>query len=82
MYAFQMGQKTNGKSPFEKLYGRKPNTVKSNVVEQNKIVSEAEPRLAFGVSGFEEQIDSMILVQLRTKGPKLEGPYKRNLGKC
>ena len=66
------GQKADGKSPFEKLYGRKPNTVKSNVVERIKNVSETEPKVTFCPSDFEEEIDSTIQVSERTKESKLD----------
>ena len=81
MYALRTGQKADGKSPFEKLYGRQPNTVKSNVVERIKNVSETEPKVTFSPSDFEEEIDSTILVRERTKGLKLDGQYKRKAGK-
>ena len=82
LYALRTGQKADGKSPFEKLYGRKPNTVKSNVVERVIFVLETESKLAFSVSDFEEEVDTAILVRERTKGSKLEGPYKRKVGKA
>ena len=81
LYALRTGQKADGKSSFEKLYGRQPNTVKSNVVERIKNVSETEPKVTFSPSDFEEEIDSTILVRERTKGSKLEGQYKRKAGK-
>ena len=81
LYALRTGRKADGKSPFEKLYGRQPNTVKSNVVERIKNVSETEPKVTFSPSDFEEEIDSTILVRERTKGSKLEGQYKRKAGK-
>ena len=80
LYALRTGQKADGKSPFEKLYGRQSNTVKSNVVERIKNVSETEPKVTFNPSDFEEEIDS-ILVRERTKGSKLEGQYKKKAGK-
>ena len=39
LYALRMGEKADGKSPFENLYGRKPNMVKSNIVDKIKGVS-------------------------------------------
>ena len=81
LYALRTGQKADGKSPFEKLYGRQPNTVKSNVIERIKNVSETESKVTFSPSDFEEEIDSTILVRERTKGSKLEGQYKRKAGK-
>ena len=81
MYALQTGQMADGNASFEKFFGRKPNTVKSNEVERNKIVSETESKLTFSPSDFEEEIDSATLVRKRKKGSKLEGPYARTVGK-
>ena len=47
LYELRMGEKADGTSPFEKLYGRKPNTVKSNMVDKIKGVSEVDPGLSF-----------------------------------
>ena len=76
-----MGKKADGKSPFEKLYRRDPNTVKSNIINKIKNVSENDPKVEFTQSDFEEEVDSAILVRERTKGSKLEGQYKRKTGK-
>ena len=65
----------------EKLYGRQPNTEKSNVVKRIKNVSETEPKKTFSPSDFEEELDSTISVRERIKGSKLEGHYKRKAGK-
>ena len=81
LYALRMGKKADGKSPFEKLYGREPNTVKSNIINKIKNVSENDPKVEFTQSDFEEEVDSTILVRERTKGSKLEGQYKRKTGK-
>ena len=81
LYALRTGQKADGKSPFEKLYGRKPNTVKSNVVERNIFVLETESKLAFSVSDFEEEVDSAILVRERTKGSNYRDRIKEKWGK-
>ena len=60
----------------KKFFGPKPNTVKSNVVERIKSVSEREPKVTISRSDFEEEIDTAILVRERTKGSKLESQYK------
>ena len=70
LYALRSGQKVDGKSLFKKLYERKPNTVKRNVVERIKNASETESKLNFSLSDFEEEIDSAILVRESTKGSK------------
>ena len=76
-----MGKKADGKPPFEKLYGREPNTVKTNIINKIKNVSENDPKVEFTQSDFEEEVDSTTLVRERTKGSKLEGQYKRKTGK-
>ena len=68
LYALRMGKKADdGKSPFEKLYGREPNTVRSNIINKIKNVSENDPKVEFTQSDFEEEVDSTILVRERTK---------------
>ena len=79
--ALRMGDKADGKSPFEKLYGRKPNTVKSNIVDKIKGVSEVDPDLKFSTSDFEEEVDSAIMVRERTRGSKLEIQFRKRAGK-
>ena len=81
LYALGMGKKADGKSAFEKLYGREPNTVKSNRINKIKNVSENDPKDEFTQTDFEEEIDSTILARERTKGSKLEGQCKRKTGK-
>ena len=43
--ALRMGEKADGKSPFENLYGRKPNTVKSNNVDRRCFRSRSRPKV-------------------------------------
>ena len=76
-----MGEKADGKSPFEKLYGRKLNTVKSNIVDKIKGVSEVDPGLKFTTSDFEEEVDSAKMMRERTRGSKLEGQLRTRPGK-
>ena len=76
-----MGKNADGKSPFENLYGRKPNTVKSIIVDKIKGVSEVGPGLKFTTSDFEEETDSAIMVREGTRGSKLEGQFRKKWGK-
>ena len=46
LYALRKGKKADGKSPFEKLYGREPNTVKSNIINKIKNVQKTTRRLS------------------------------------
>ena len=63
LYALRTGQKTDGKSAFEKQFGRERNTVKSNIltelVNKGKDVSEQESGFKFEKSDFEEEVDSL-----------------------
>ena len=59
------------------LNGRKPNTVKSNIVDKFKSVSEVDQGVTFNASDFEDEIDSTILVRERTRGSMLEGKVKK-----
>ena len=79
--ALRMREKADGKSPFENLYSRKPKTVKSNIVDKFKGVSEADPSLKLSTSDFEDEIDSAIVVREMTKGSNLEGQFKEKSGK-
>ena len=81
-YALRMGEKAAGKSPFENLYGRKSNTVKSNIVDKIKSVPKVDRGLQFTTSSFEEEIDSAIMVRERTRGSKLEGQFRKKAGKA
>ena len=80
-YALRMGEKAEGKSPFENLHGRKSNTVKSYMVHKIKGVSKVDPGLKFTMSSFEEEIDSAIMARERPKGSKLEGQLRKKAGK-
>ena len=75
------GGKADGKLPFEILYGRKPNTVKSNIVDKIKGVSEVDPGQKSSTSDFEEEVDSMIMVRERTRGSQLESQLRKRAGK-
>ena len=66
-------------SPFEKQFGRKPNTVKDIVIEKPKIVSEQE--LDVGIEEFPRDADSTILVRERSRGTKLENAFKKKEGR-
>ena len=85
LYALRTGKKADGKSPFEKQFGREPNTVKSNIVselvENSKGFLERDSKVTFSTSDFEEEIDSTILVRERTRGSKLEPTFTKKRGR-
>ena len=63
--------------------GRKPNTVKSNLLRGFMDISEQDPNLDFSPSDFQDGLDSSILVRERerARGSKLEGTFKKQSGK-
>ena len=80
LYALRMGEKADGKPSFENLYGRKPNTVKSNIVDKIKGVSEVDPGIKLSTSDFEAEVDSAIMVRERTRGSTLESQFRKRAG--
>ena len=76
-----MGKTADGKSPFEKLYDRNPNTVKSNWGDKVKSVSVVDPGVNFSTSYFKEEINSAVPLSQRTKGSELERKFKKKAGK-
>ena len=63
------------------MNGWNSNTVKSNIVDKIKGVSEVDPGLKFSTSDFEEEVDSAIMVRERTRGSKLESQFRKRAGK-
>ena len=81
LYSLRVNKKKDGSSPFEKHMGRKPNTVKSNLVRGFMDISEQDPNLDFSPSDFQDDLDSSILVRERARGSKLQGTFKKKSGK-
>ena len=76
LYALRIGKKKDGSSPFEKQWGREPNTVKSNLV--SKLLY---PDLQFDNSDFQDELDSPVLVRERARGTKLQGAFDKKTGR-
>ena len=57
LYALQISKKKDGSSPFEKQWGREPNTVKSNLVSKLLDISEQYPDLQFDNSDFQDELN-------------------------
>ena len=57
--------------------GRKPNTLKSAMIE--KCILDKDPRIDIEPEDFSEEADS-ILVRERVRGTKLEGAFKKVKG--
>ena len=62
LYSLRVNKKKDDSSSFEKHMGRKPNTVKSNLVRGLLDISEQDPNLDFSPSDFQDELDSSILV--------------------
>ena len=67
------------KSPFERHYGRSPNTVKE-ILTKLSPVSADDPNLAFSDEDFQRDQDSAILVRERSRGSKLDGLFTKRRG--
>ena len=80
-YALGTDKKSDGKSPFEKHYGRELNTVQTNIVSElvnnEKGVLEQDPKVSFEKFDFEKEVDSTILVRERARGSKLESAFQK-----
>ena len=80
-YALGTDRKSDGKSPFEKHYGRELNTVQTNIVSElvnnEKGVLEQDPKVSFEKFDFEKEVDSTILVRERARGSKLESAFQK-----
>ena len=61
--------------------GRKPNTVKSNLVSKLLDISEQDPDLQFDNSDFQDELDSTVLVRERVRGTKLQGAFDKKTGR-
>ena len=77
LFALRTEKVADGKSAFEGQTGRKPNTLKSVMVE--KCVLDKDPLIEIDPEDFSET-DSTILVRERMRGTKLEGAFKKVKG--
>ena len=78
LFALRSEKGADGKSAFEKHMGRKPNTLKSAMIE--KCILDKDPRIDIEPEDFSEEADSTILVRERVRGTKLEGAFKKVKG--
>ena len=79
LFALRSEKGYDGKSAFEKQNGRKPNTLKSRMIE--KCILEKDPKINQEPEDFSDEADSTILIRERVRGTKLEGSFKRVKGK-
>ena len=79
LFALRTEKRADGKSAFEKQTGRKPNTLKSAMID--KCILEKDPLIEIEPDDFSDEADSTILVRERMRGTKLEGAFKKVKGK-
>ena len=79
LFALRTEKGADGKSSFEKQTGRKPNTLKSAMID--KCILEKDPLIEIEPDDFSDEADSTILVRERMRGTKLEGAFKKIKGK-
>ena len=69
----------DGRSAFEKQYGRKLNTLNSTMIE--KCIRQKEPQIAIEPEHFSEEADSTIRVRERVRRTKQKGSFRKFKGK-
>ena len=77
----RLSKKKDGSWPFEKQWGREPNTVKSNLVLKLLDISEQYTDLQFDNSDFQDELDSTVLVRERARRTKLQGAFDKKAGR-
>ena len=80
LFALRMYPTRNGKSPYEKYVGIKPNTIKKLVTSRELPISDSSEEVKLSPSDFESGQDSTIFVRERVRGTKLENVYKKRKG--
>ena len=75
-FALRTEKRADGKSSFERQVGKKPNTLKSVMVE--KCVLERDPLIE--IEPDFSEADSTFLVREQMRGTKLEGAFKKVKG--
>ena len=79
LFALRTAAAANKTSPFEQVFGRKPNTIKE-ITEKPKNCLENEETLQLSPEDFPKDDDSTIFLRDRTKNTKLEGQFKKRHG--
>ena len=80
LFALRTAATTNKDSPFELVFGRKPNTIKEIITEIPKTCLETEDALQLTPEDFPKDDDSTIFLRDKTKNTKLEGQFKKRHG--
>ena len=77
LFALRMAATANGNSPFEQVFGKKPNTVKSILAEKPNKYLENDKQLQLSLDEFPKDDDYRIFLRDRTKITKLESQFKK-----
>ena len=80
LVALRTAAAANKNSPFEQVFGRKPNTVKEIITERPNHCLEDDNTLNLCPDQFAKDDDSTIFPRDRTKNTKLEGQFKKKSG--
>ena len=81
LFALRIAATANGSSPFENVFGHKPNTIKNISIEKPKPCLENDRDLQHSPEDFSRDNVSTILMRDRTKNTKLEGHFKERKGR-
>ena len=80
LFALRTAATANGNSPFERVFGRKPNTAKRILTEKPNKSLENDKQLQLSPEEFPKDDDSTIFLRDRTMNTKLEGQFKKKRG--
>ena len=80
LFALRTAATANGNSPFERVFERKPNTVKSILTEKPNKCLQNDKQLQLSHEEFPKDNDSTIFLRDRTKNTKLESQFKKKRG--
>ena len=80
LFALRTTAATNNSSPFDKVFGQKPNTIKNLLIEKPKSCLENDNLLQLSPEDFPKDDDSTILMRNKTRNTKLEGQFAKKKG--
>ena len=81
LFALRTAATANGNSPFENVFGQKPNTIKNILIEKPNNCLENDSALQLSPEDFPKDNDPTILMRNKTKNTKLEGHFKQRKGR-
>ena len=80
LFALRTTAATNSSSPFDKVFGQKPNTIKNLLVEKPKSCLEIDNILQLSPKDFPKDDDSTTLMRNKTRKTKLERQFAKKKG--